>query len=94
MNRSNITSIPGVEILGAGSRKAYFYGAVPIAMEDQGVLSILPTDCEEVEVILNKMLLETGYEIYVKEGQSFLVDQDNQDSEMGEAFCLRIKETL
>ena len=94
MNRSNLNSIPGVEIVGASGRTAYFYGAIPIAMEDQGVVSILPTDDEEVEVILNKMLLETGYFINVRDGQSYLVDLDNQETEMGEAFCLRVKETL
>ena len=94
MNRSNLNNIPGVEIVGNGSRKAYFYGAIPIAMELQGVVSILPTDDEEVEVILNKMLLGTGYYINVRDDQSYLVDLDNQETEMGEAFCLRVKETL
>lgn len=94
MNRSNLNNLKGVEIVGGGSRKAYFVGAVPIAMEDQGVISILPTDDEEVDVIINKMLLETGYEHYIKDGQPYIVDHDNNSNEIETAFCLRIKETL
>ena len=94
MNRSNLMNIEGVEIVGEGKRKAYFFGEEVIEMEDEGLVSIRPTKDDKVSEIYNEMLLETGFEHYLYKEVNYLVDPENERSKMSEAFSMRVKETL
>jgi len=92
MNRDQIAEIPGLEIVGE-ERKAYFFGGQVIAMEEKGVIAIMPTQDQKVSDIYNLMLDGTEFEHYLKDGVGYIVDPESNRTPLIEHFAIRIKET-
>jgi len=92
MNKDKLAEIPGLEIVGE-ERKAYFFGGQVIAMEEKGVIAIMPTTDPKVADIYDLMLDGTGFEFYLKDGVGFIVDPESNRTPLTEHFAVRIKES-
>jgi hypothetical protein len=89
MNQQQLADM-NVEISREGSRCAYFYNDQVIAMEDKGVLTILPTDIERVSDIYCMMMEDTGYEHYLSNGVNYITDNRGNRDLMGSSFGVRV----